>query len=264
MKKILCLTIVLLLSLSAFGFAQHGISQGRALRVPPVVSLSVSQSEFAVGEPVQFTLHVAQGPLLLQGCYYLIERQVGYNSWAEFYRSSQNPFGQAFLAPNTEQSFSWGQANAEGSQKANPGSWRINFFVPGASTSSPIIANFTILAGGGGGGQGQPAVTIKCMRNKLRLGEKVTFRLENVSGSRADLTDCYYVIERHKNNRWLEWMSSGVNPFDFRFMNPGEIYKWDWNQTDGHGHRTEPGDWRIVFYAPRLPDTPVSHAFDIR
>jgi hypothetical protein len=213
---------------------------------------------------VEFVLQAAYAPVQLVNCFYTIERQTANGGWAEFFRSAQNPLDQTVMAANTEQSFTWGQTNTAGTLAADQGLWRIKLFLPSGGLNAPLITTFNVSGAAAQSNTGGAALTIKCMRNKLVLGEIVTFRLENVSGVRADLEGCYYVIERYKNNRWLEWMSSGANPFNFRGLNAGDVFKWDWHQIDGHGHRTERGDWRIVFYAPRLANMPIAHQFIIR
>jgi hypothetical protein len=264
MKKGMCLAVVLLLAVTTLAMAQRPIQKNRGVTVMPQLSLGTSKAEFALGEPVEFVLQVTNAPMQFMNCFYTIERQAVNGSWAEFFRSAQNPIDQALMAANTSQSFTWGQTNTAGTLAADQGLWRIKFFVPGG-LNAPLIVNFNLSgAAAEQSTEGGGAVTIKCMRNKLVLGETVTFRLENVSGVRADLEGCYYVIERRKNNNWLQWMVSPVNPFSFRGMNPGEVFKWDWHQNDGRGHRTERGDWRIVFYAPRLANMPIAHQFNIR
>ena len=263
MKKGMYLAVVLLLAVTSLAMAQRPIQNGRALGVRPQISLAASKAEFALGEPVEFVLQVTNGPAQLVNCFYTIERQGANGSWVEFFRSAQNPLDQSVMAQNTEQSFTWGQTNTAGTLAADQGLWRVKFFQPSLGYNAPLITTFSVSGVAAQSNTGGAALTIKCMRNKLVLGETVSFRLENVSGVQADLEGCYYVIERYKNNRWLEWMSSGVNPFNFRGLNAGGVYKWDWHQNDGRGHRTERGDWRIVFYAPRLANMPIAHQFII-
>jgi len=261
MKKAMCLTIVLLLCVASLAMAQRVIQKGRVL-IRPQVALSTSKAAFALGEPVEFVLQVANAPAQLVNCYYTIEGQTANGGWAEFFRSAQNPLEQSVMAQDSQQAFTWGQTNTAGTLAAGQGLWRIKLFLPSAGLNAPLITSFNV-SGAAQSNAGGAGLTIKCMRNKLVLGETVTFRLENVSGVQADLEGCYYVIERKINNRWLEWMSSGANPFNFRGLNAGDVYKWDWHQIDGRGHRTERGIWRIVFYAPRLPNMPIAHEFSI-
>jgi len=261
MKKGMCLAVVLLLCVASLAMAQRPLLRGN-LAARPQLTLSASKAEFALGEPVEFVLQVANAPAQLMNCFYTIERQTVNGSWVEFFRSAQNALGQSVLAQDSEQAFTWGQANTAGTLAAGQGLWRIKLFAPSAGLNAPLITTFNV-SGAAQSNTGGAGLTIKCMRNKLVLGETVTFRLENVSGVRADLEGCYYVIERKINNRWLEWMNSGVNPFNFRGLNSGDVYKWDWRQIDGRGHRTERGLWRIVFYAPQLPNMPIAHEFSI-
>jgi hypothetical protein len=219
------------------------------------LSISAAKAEFKFNEAVEFILRTGDFPARLQGSFYTIEKQVADGNWQEFYRSPEDPLEQRSLAQNSEQAFNWSRMNTDGSRAADQGQWRIKFVPFPAAAETPLIANFVLTPGG------QGALEIKLMRNKLALGEMVTFRLENVGVGRADLEGCYFVIERLKNNRWLEWMTSSKNPFNFRGLNAGEVSKWDWRQDDGRGHKTEKGDWRIVFYAPRVPHTPVTHQF---
>ncbi len=264
MKKTLCLFMILMFALSATVFAQRAIPPGKLARNMASVELFTPKGDFELGENVQFTLRVTQAPLSLQQSYFTIEKLVATDTWVEFYRSQANPFEQGFMSPNTEQAFGWDQTNTRGDRTADTGTWRVKVFLAGGGgTGTPLMAAFNLVPSANRGGGGGGALTIKCMRNKLRLGETVVFRLENVGGGQADLTGCYYVIERRKNNRWLEWLTTPTDPLSIRGLNPGQIYKWDWNQTDGRGHRTEPGPWRIVFYAPRVPGTPVAHEFSI-
>lgn len=257
MKKSLCLAVVLLVLIASLGMAQRFEPRGqRGGKIQ--LSIFPAKAEFKSDESVEFVLRTADFPARLQGSYYTIEKQMADGSWQEFYRSASDPNEQKFLAQNSEQVFNWSRANTDGKRLADQGQWRIKFVPFPAAAESPLIANFILR---GGQVQGGGALEIKCMRNKLALAETVTFRLENVGTSRADLEGCYFVIERWKNNRWLEWMTSARNPFDFRGLNAGEVSKWDWHQDDGRGHRTERGDWRIVFYAPLVPHTPVAHQF---
>lgn len=261
MKKTVVWTIILLLSLSGLGFAQRGVTtQGRVLRVPPVVSLSVAQTEFYPGEQIDFALRVTQGPLLLPGSYYTVERQVGPNNWAEFYRSAQNPFGQAFLAPNTEQGFSWDQSNTMGSLAANPGAWRLRFFVQGAA-GEPATVYFNITAGAGTGGG---PLDLKLMHRKLVLGQKVVFRLQNVGNQAVNLRGHHYVIQYRSGNRWVDFLKSGLDALDISSLAPGQIYKWEWSQRDRAGHLGPRGDWKLVFFAPQVPNSPFQEKFDIK
>jgi len=264
MKRGMCLAVVLLLAVTSLAMAQRPIQRGQILGTRAQLTLSVSKAEFGLGEPVEFILQAANAPAQLVNCFYTIERQLPNGGWAEFFRSAQNPLDQSILAQDSEQAFTWGQTNTAGTLAADQGLWRIKLFVPTVGNNAPLITTFNLSAAAAQSNTGGAALTIKCMRNKLVLGEIVTFRLENVSGVRADLEGCYYVIERYKNNRWLEWISSGANPFNFRGLNAGDVFKWDWHQIDGRGHRTERGDWRIVFYAPRLANMPIAHQFIIR
>lgn len=263
MKKGMCLAVVLLLAVTSLAMAQNTNQRGRIMSVRPQVSLVASKAEFALGEPVEFVLQVANAPAQLVNCFYTIEGQTANGNWAEFFRSAQSPLDQTVMAANTQQSFTWGQTNTAGTLTAGQGLWRIKFFLPSGGLDAPLITTFNVSGAAAQSNTGGAALTIKLMRYKLVLGENVTFRLENVSGVRADLEGCYYVIERKKNNLWLQWMVSAVNPFNSRGINPGEIFKWDWNQSDGRGHRTSRGDWRIVFYAPRLPNMPIAAQFSI-
>ncbi len=259
MKKSLCLAVVLLVLIAPLALAQRFEPRNQVRGGRIQLSISATKAEFKFDESVEFVLRTADFPARLQGSFYTIEKQLADGGWQEFYRSPEDPLEQKFLAQNSELVFSWSRMNTDGSRAADQGQWRIKFVPFPAAAETPLIANFVLKPGGQA--QGQGALEVKCMRNKLVLGETVTFRLENVGVGRADLEGCYFVIERWKNNRWLEWMTSPRNPFDFRGLNAGEVRKWDWHQDDGRGHRTEKGDWRIVFYAPRVPRTPVAHQF---
>jgi hypothetical protein len=260
MRKTLSWAIILLLSLSSLGLAQRTTYQGRSLRLPPAVTLSVARTAFTAGEQVDFALRVTQGPLTLQGCYFTLERQTGLNNWTEFYRSAQNPFGQAFLAPNMDQSFSWDQSNSAGTMAAAPGAWRLRFYVPGA-VGEPGTVYFNIqprVAVSGG------PLELKLMRYKLPLGMEAVFRLENMGNQVANLRGDYYIIQYRSGNRWFDFFKSRVDPLAVQSLAPGQVYKWGWSQRDRAGRFGPRGDWRIVFYAPLVPNSPVETTFDIR
>jgi hypothetical protein len=265
MKRTLCFLLILTFALSATAFAQRAIPRGRVTRNLPSVELFTPKADFDLGETVQFTLRVTQAPLSVQQSYFTIEKLVGNDTWVEFYRSAQNPFGQGFMAPNTEQNFGWGQTNTKGDRTADPGTWRIKLFLAGGSGSgTPIMAAFNIVqASGGGGGQGG-ALEMKLMRYKLVLGETAAFRLQNVGNREADLRGHSYVIQYQQGNRWLDFFKSSVDPLDIRSLAPGQIYKFIWTQKNRQGQLGGRGIWRIVFYAPNVPNTPVSAEFSIR
>jgi len=259
MKKSLCFAVLLLILIAPLVMAQRFEPGSRDRGGKIQLSISATKAEFKFDEPVEFVLSTADFPARFQGSYYTIEKQMPDGKWQEFFRSAENPLGQTFLAQNSEQVFSWPRTSTDGNRAADQGQWRIKFVPFPAAAETPLIANFVLRPGGQA--QGQGALEIKLMRNKLALGEMATFRLENTGVGWANLDGCYFVIEHRKNGRWVEWMSSHKNPFDFRGLNAGEVRKWDWPQDDGRGHRAERGDWRIAFYAPLVPGTPVFHLF---
>lgn len=265
MKRILTIAIVFILALTAMGFAQRVVNQGRMPLMKPQLSVVTPKANFTQTEAVTFTLRSNGAPATLQGCYFTVEKMVGPDNWMEFYRSAQNPFDQAFMGANTEQNFSWGQSNTAGTQMAGPGTYRVRVFSPAFTTGSLAAAGFNILAGGGGTSGGQDAVLeMKLMRYKLVLGETAAFRLQNIGGATANLDGHHYVIQGLSGNRWIDYFTSSVNALGIRSLDPGQIYKFIWTQKDRSGRLAYRGDWRIVFFAPNVGNSPVSAEFNIR
>jgi hypothetical protein len=263
MKKTLSWTAILFLAATSLVFAQRVIQRGQLARGMMAVTLSVAQPQFAVGEPVLFTLRTGGTPAALQNCYFTIERHAGGNNWAEFYRSSQGPLENNLMSPNTAQDFEWTQINTAGTLLATPGQWRIEFFLPQGTPGSPLVVNFSIVPYTGGGGSGA-LLQMKLMRYKLALGQTVTFRLQNVGNQPAGLQGHRYVIQYRAGNRWVDFFQSSLNALDISSLGPGQIHKFIWTQKTRTGQRARRGDWRIVFYAPNVPNSPIDQNFTIR
>lgn len=266
MKKTLCLLLVLMFALSATAFAQRTAARGQLNRNLPTVEIFTPKGDFELGEPVQFTLRVTQGALPLQKSFFTIEKLVATDTWVEFYRSPADVFGQGFMAPNTEQTFSWDGTNTKGDRTADTGTWRVKLFIAGGiGTGAPLTAAFNLVppSNRGGGGQGGGVLEMKLMRYKLVLGETATFRLQNIGNREADLRGHSYVIQYKQGNRWLDFFRSSVDPLDIQSLAPGQIYKFIWTQKDRQGRLGGRGIWRIVFFAPNVPNSPVGAEFSV-
>lgn len=96
-------------------------------------------------------------------------------------------------------------------------------------------------------------------------GEEVAFRLQNTGTKNIDLKMCYYVIQYREDNQGIEFYTSRREPFQKLSLASGDTISWKWNQWDNeHQNRARPGEWRIIFYAPRSPIKPLSKAFKIQ
>jgi hypothetical protein len=262
MKKTLAWIAILFLAATSLLFAQRVSQRGRILQLTPTLTLTVAQSQFAVGDSVLFTLRTGGTPASLQNCYYTIERHAGGNNWAEFYRSSQGPLDNNFMPANSAQDFEWTQTNTAGTQLATPGQWRIEFFLPPGTPGSPLVVNFSIAPYAGGGGSGA-LLQMKLMRYKLVRGQTATFRLQNVGNQAANLQGHRYVIQYRAGNRWVDFFQSSVNALGIGSLGPGQVYKFTWHLKSRTGQPAMRGEWRIVFFAPNVPNSPVDKKFTI-
>jgi len=260
MKKAIPTTVVLVVFMAGLAFAQITVSKERLLNNRQGLALEVSKAGFGLGEPVEFILRSTRGPFPLQLCSYIIEKQLPNGKWAEFYRSGNNPLGQAVLARGAEHKFTWNQSDTSGAGSANPGSWRIVFSPVQGIDKANFILNFNIQ----NTPAGPPALTLKAMNSEFVRGENGIFRLQNVSNSAVDLTGCSFAIEHFENDKWVEFYASRVEPWDIRSLAPGEIHKWFWGTRDRSGRLADPGLYRCVFNAPRVAGSPFIFEVNVR
>ncbi len=96
------------------------------------------------------------------------------------------------------------------------------------------------------------------------FGENVVFELKNTRSQPADLTGCYYLIERHQGNEGVEFFTSDKNPFEDLKLSQNEVRTWKWDQRDNERtHKAQPGQWRLKLYAPAIRTKPFVVTFKI-
>ncbi|MCK4337658.1 MAG: hypothetical protein KAX11_06925, partial [Candidatus Aminicenantes bacterium] len=247
-------TIIALCVFLVFGLLQMvSFSAAETPKYEAGLTISTSKSTYQITENVRFILVKKTGvddtPANLEGCYYIIQKKMDDDRWREFFTSDKNPFEITTLDLEKEFSFTWDQKDNERKHQAKPGLWRIQFFAPKGNIAEPKTAEFTIEG---------PLLRIIPKKKSFAKGETVEFKLKNNGDKKADLKECYYVIQYKKDTHGKEFYTSSPEPFDNLVLGPGKTKKITWNQKDNEGtHSAKPGQWRIIFHAPEVANCPV-------
>jgi len=95
-------------------------------------------------------------------------------------------------------------------------------------------------------------------------GEEVKFQVHNTGNNTADLEGCYYVIKHREGTQGEEFFTSRRNPFEVRSLDTDHKQGWTWDQWDNERqHKAPAGQWKLVFFAPKVAFSPVEVEFKI-